>query len=243
MKATIRMWKNTRMIVLTGVVAAIYASVEVVLAPVTLTLIPGVVGFRVSDILTMFLGMIFGPAGAFGVGIGNLIGDYFTGGLAMGSAFGFLSSFSVGYIGYTFWLGFREPSSTKIRQVVVYTVTGVVAAVASAVVLGLGLDLLRIAPFRLTSNTLVANFVIGNWAGGSLYRLVYHRIKSMRLTWTDLMDKTDIAEPKSATLGALLVIIGSFGGWVLGAFVLKGAALTLTVGVFFLLIVGGAFLL
>src|SRR5216684_3955570 len=105
MRALIQMWRHTRMIVMIGVVAAIYASAQVVLAPINLPLIPGA-PFKIADLFTMLLGLLGGPAGALGLGIGNAIGDFFTGGLGLGSIFGFLSSMSVGFVGYTFWLRF-----------------------------------------------------------------------------------------------------------------------------------------
>jgi energy-coupling factor transport system substrate-specific component len=222
MKALITMWRSPRMIVMTAVVAAIYASSEIVLTPFAIVLIPGVLIFRLSNVFTMFFALLFGPAGAFGVGFGNVIGDYFTGGLALGSFFGFLSTFAIGYVGYTFWMRLRDPSSSKFRQVVVYLITGVVAAVVSGVVLGWGLQLLGLAPFGFTSNLLFVNFVIGNWIGGIFYSLVYERLKLLGLTWTDIMEQTDIGEPKFALPGALLMTIGSFGAWICGAFLREG---------------------
>ena len=242
MRAAIMMWRNTRMVVMTGLVAAIYASAQVVLAPLSPPLIPGV-PFKLADLFTMLLGLLAGPAGAFGLGIGNTIGDFFTGGLGIGSIFGFLSSVSVGFVGYTFWFGFRDVASSRPRIVVLYFFTGATAAVVSAVILGWGLELLGIAPFRLVSNILVANFTIGNWIGFALYPVVYERLRVMGLTWTGIMDPTEIGKPRNVTLGALLMVIGGFGGWVVGAFLLKGAAIVPTVGVFVVLIFLGAFFL
>jgi energy-coupling factor transport system substrate-specific component len=222
MRAAVAMWKNPRMIVMTAVVAAIYASVEIVLNPFAIILVPGVIKFRISNIFTMFLALLFGPAGAFGVGFGNVIGDYFTGGLGVGSFFGFLSTLAVGYIGYTFWMRLRDPSSSKVRQVAVYLFTGLVAAAVTGVVLGWGLELLGLAPFGLVCTVLFVNFAIGNWSGGILYLLVYDRFRKLGLTWTDMMDEKDMGEGKFAWLGAFLMTVGGFGGWIVGSYLMGG---------------------
>lgn len=224
MKAAIAMWKNPRMIVMTAVVAAIYASTQIVLNPFAIILIPGVIKFRISNIFTMFLALLFGPAGAFGVGFGNVIGDYFTGGLGVGSFFGFLSTLAVGYVGYTFWMRLRDPSHGKARQVLVYLFTGLVAAAVTGVVLAWGLELLGLAPFGLVSTVLLVNFALGDWIGGILYLLVYERFRLLGLTWTDMMEPSDVGEGKFAWLGVILMTVGGFGGCLSGTYLGGGFA-------------------
>jgi energy-coupling factor transport system substrate-specific component len=248
MHATITMWRNTRMIVLTAVVAAIYATAQIILNPVSVVLIPGVLEFKVANVLTMVLGVLFGPAGAWGVAFGNTVGDLFTGNLALGSVFGFLSSFSVAYVGYVLWRRYRPASSEEHPlvwspyAVLVWVVIGVIAATTAAVVLAWGLNLLGIAPFQVVSNTLVANFAVGSAIGVILYALIHNRLESMGFTWTDIMDSADIGRPINATLGALLVTVGAFGGWLLGAFLLPEGAITPVVAIFLACIVVGCLL-
>lgn len=218
MRAAIAMWKYPRMIVMTAVVAAIYASAEIVLNPFAIVLVPGVIMFRISNIFTMFLAILFGPAGAFGVGFGNVIGDYFTGGVGLGSFFGFLSTLAVGYVGYTFWMRFQGPPGNKVRRVAVYLLTGLVAGAVTGVVLGWGLELLGLAPFGMISTVLLINFGLGNWCSGILYLLVYERFKALGLTWTDMMDQSDIGEGRLAWPGAILMTVGGFGGWASGTY-------------------------
>jgi energy-coupling factor transport system substrate-specific component len=124
----------------------------------------------------------------------------------------------------------------------VWVVIGVIGATAAAVVLAWGLNLLGIAPFQLVSNTLVANFAVGSAVGVILYALVHDRLESMGLTWTETMDAVDIGRPINATLGALLVTVGAFGGWFLGAFLLPEGAVTPVVAIFFACIVVGCLL-
>jgi energy-coupling factor transport system substrate-specific component len=249
MRDTVMMWKSTRMIVLVAMVAAIYATAQITLNPISVILIPGVLEFKLANVLTMVLGILFGPAGAWGVAIGNTVGDLFTGNLAIGSVFGFLSSFSVAYVGYTLWRRFRPASSElhpPLREryaLPIYLAIGAVAATVAAVVLAWGLNLLGIAPFKLVSNTLVANFAVGSWIGAVLYVLVYNRLQAMGLTWTEIMEPVDIGRPTYAALGALLVTVGGIGGWLLGAFLLPQAWITPVVGIFFACIVVGCLLL
>jgi energy-coupling factor transport system substrate-specific component len=238
MKAMIQMWRHTRMVVLSGVVAAIYASAQVVLAPLSFPVLPGA-PFKIADLFTMLLGLLGGPAGALGVGIGNAIGDFFTGGLGLGSIFGFLSTVSVGFVGYTFWHRFRNPSTSRGRQLALYFFTGAVAAAVSAVILGWGLDLLGIAPFRLVSKILVVNFTLGNWIGFVLFSVLYERLHNMGLIWTDIMSAGEIGKGENASLGALMMTIGGFGGAIAG-FVVSETAIVPVVSIFVVIIILGA---
>jgi len=238
------------MIVLTAVVAAIYSAAEVALQSASFVIIPGVVQFKVSDVLTMALGVLFGPAGAWGVGIGNVFGDLFTGYLGVGSIFGFLSSMAVACVGYTMWKYFetrwnfaRETSIRSLRPVLTYLAIGIPAAVCSAVILAWGLDLLGIAPFKIISDTLVSNFIIGNWLGAILFFLVYDRFKPMSLTWDIIMPEASTAKPIAFHLGAILVVAGSFVGWILGAFILPAGSVTAVVSIPFVAMFAGFVLL
>jgi energy-coupling factor transport system substrate-specific component len=160
------------MIVLVAVVAAMYATAEITLAPVSFVLLPGILQFKLSDVFTMAFGALFGPAGAWGVGVGNTIGDLFTGNLAVGSIFGFLSSLAVAYVGYTLFRpverSARGDASVEVdhgRSVALYLAVGILGAVVSAVSLAWGLELLGIAPYKVVSDAPVGNFILGSWVG------------------------------------------------------------------------------
>ncbi|HEX3002446.1 MAG TPA: QueT transporter family protein, partial [Methanoregula sp.] len=49
------------------------------------------------------LGILFGPAAAWGLGIGNLVGDYFGGSWSVMSIFGFLINILIPYLSYRFF--------------------------------------------------------------------------------------------------------------------------------------------
>ncbi len=61
------MWKNTRMIILAAVCAAIYGA-ALIAFKTAIPLIPGITEVRVANIFPMVFGMLFGPAGAWGSG-------------------------------------------------------------------------------------------------------------------------------------------------------------------------------
>ena len=102
MKAVFSMWKNTRMIILTAVCAAIYGA-ALIAFKTAIPLIPGITEVRVGAILPVPFGLLFGPAGAWGAAIGNLIGDLLGGTLGPGSAGGFAGNFLLAYLPYTLW--------------------------------------------------------------------------------------------------------------------------------------------
>jgi hypothetical protein len=79
------MWKNTRMIVLTAVCAAIYAA-ALIAFKTAIPLVPGITEVRVAGVFLIVFGFLFGPAGAWGLAFGNLIGDIFGG--TLGAHFG-----------------------------------------------------------------------------------------------------------------------------------------------------------
>ena len=65
------MWSNTRMIVLTAVVAALY--VCLLLPFKGLVIIPGYTEIRPAALVPLFCSLLFGPAAAWGAAIGNLV--------------------------------------------------------------------------------------------------------------------------------------------------------------------------
>ncbi len=256
MRSCILMWKYPQMVVLTAITAALYATAYIALSPFSIDLVPGVLSFSIRTIFPMVFGILFGPAGAWGLGIGNIVGDLFTGSLALGSVFGFLSNALLGYLGFTLWSRFGPrpaqfdadvedaPAGDRVRPVLTYLAIGVVAAAASAVVLAWGLDLLGFVPFRVVAVTLAANFVIGNWVGGLLYLLLHRRVRAMGVTWDEIMD---LDEPPGrgprALLGTALVAVGGIAGWLVGIQLGGSDLLTPVVGVGFVAVLLGSLLL
>src|SRR3989475_12963918 len=95
-----RMWRNTRMVVLTAICAALYAAILIPFKVVPL--IPGITEFRPANAVPIVCSFLFGPAAAWGAAFGNLIGDFF-GGPGPGDPFGFLANLLYGLVPYAGW--------------------------------------------------------------------------------------------------------------------------------------------
>src|SRR5215469_12474636 len=94
------MWRNTRMVVLCAISAALYAAVLVPFKVVPF--IPGVTELRPANAIPVVCSFLFGPAAAWGSAIGNTIGDFF-GGASPGDIFGFFANVVYGYVPYKVW--------------------------------------------------------------------------------------------------------------------------------------------
>jgi len=227
MKAAFRMWKNTRMIILAAVCAAIYGA-ALIAFKTAIPLIPGITEVRIANIFPMVFGMLFGPAGAWGTGIGNLIGDIFGGTLGPTSIPGFLGNFLLGYLPYTMWTTFfpfaersREWRPERWRSWVSYILIAFISSAACAVVIGIAVDALGIVPYAILTKIITFNDTIASWIGVLLFISVYGVTRQqLGLFWADVMDESDIGSPMAGTVGAWLVamasIFGLLGGMMTG---------------------------
>lgn len=131
MKELITMWKNTRMIVLTAVTAAIYAAVLIAFK-VVIPIVPGFTEVRPANVIPIICSLMFGPAAAWGAAIGNTIADFF-GTLGFGTIFGFVGNFLFGYIPYRMWKAFSkgEPIAESGRST---KMSAIIAVAASAII-------------------------------------------------------------------------------------------------------------
>jgi energy-coupling factor transport system substrate-specific component len=227
MKAAIRMWKNTRMIILVAVCAAIY-SAALVAFKTSIPLIPGITEVRVANIFPMVFGMLFGPAGAWGTAIGNLIGDIFGGTLGPTSIAGFVGNFLLGYLPYTMWTTFfpfaersQEWRSDSWRSWVSYILIAFVSSAACAVVISIAADNLGIVPYAILTKIITLNDTLASWIGILLFFSVYGVTKQqLSLFWADVMEENDMGSPMAGSIGAWIVAIGAvfglLGGMVTG---------------------------
>lgn len=219
MKAALRMWRNTRMIILVAVCAAIYGG-ALVAFKTAIPLIPGITEVRVANIFPMVFGLLFGPAAAWGSGMGNLIGDIFGGTLGPGSIAGFLGNFLLGYLPYTMWSTFspiadgsREWKSGSWRSWVNYFLISFISSAACAVVIGIFVDALGIVPYAILTKIISLNNTFASWIGVALLVSVFSLTKQqLGLFWADVMDESDIGSPITAPFGAWLVTVASVTG-------------------------------
>src|ERR687884_2213433 len=103
MKEVLTMWRHTQMVVLVALSAAIYAAILIPFKG--FPIIPGAIEIRPANVIPFVVGLLFGPAGAWGSAIGNLIGDFF-GTLSPGSIGGFVGNFFLALLPYKMWAAY-----------------------------------------------------------------------------------------------------------------------------------------
>ncbi len=219
MRYVFSMWNNTRMIVLVAVCAAIYAA-ALIAFKTAIPLIPGITEVRVAGIFLMTFGILFGPAGAWGLGIGNVIGDLFGGTFGPASIAGFFGNFLQGYLAYTMWLTFF-PFAEKVyrwnrksaRSWSAFISIGIVSSFSCAVIIGVMVDALGIVPYAVVSRIIALNNIVGSFIGVLLLISVYEVTKSqLGLLWTDVMGVQPAGTSFKGAAGSWLVAIGAIAG-------------------------------
>jgi energy-coupling factor transport system substrate-specific component len=232
MKEVVTMWKNTRMIILVALSAAIYGAFLIVFKG-GIPIVPGITEVRPANVFPPVFGLLFGPAGAWGSAIGNFIGDLFGGTLGIGSIFGFIGNFFLGFIPYKMWgatFGLvkkddMSQTTNTVPKIIAFELVALVAAAACAIIIAWWLDLTAIVPFAFLSITItVNNFAAAVILGPILLVLLYPRVKRWGLVWTDIMKEEDVGKGFAKTAGSILMIVGSFGGLIVGILVAIGVA-------------------
>ena len=220
MKEIITMWRHTQMVVLVALSAAIYAAVLIPFKGIPL--IPGFTEVRPANVFPFVFGLLFGPAGAWGAAIGNLIGDFF-GTLGPGSIAGFVGNFFLGFLPYKMWGSFfrrgenMEPNVNSGKKLFVYFAVTILASVVCAVWIAWANDLLGNVPFAaLGSIITVNNAVAGLVLGPFLLLVLYPRVKKWGLLWTEIMRPDEVPAARLQTLGNILMWVGGIGALVLG---------------------------
>lgn len=232
MKEVITMWKNTRMIILVALSAAIYAAFLIVFKG-GIPIVPGITEVRPANVFPPVFGLLFGPAGAWGAAIGNFIGDLFGGTLGIGSIFGFIGNFFLGFIPYKMWgatFGLvkkddMSQTTNNWKKILAFELVALVSSAACGIIIAWYLDIAAIVPFAFLSITItVNNFAAAVVLGPILLVLLYPRVKRWGLIWTDIMPVDDVAKGFAKTIGSILMIVGSLGGLIVGVLVAIGAA-------------------
>jgi energy-coupling factor transport system substrate-specific component len=218
------MWRHTRMVVLAAVSAAIFAAV---LIPFKMfPLIPGVTELRPANALPIVFSFLFGPAGAWGSAMGNLIGDTF-GTLGPGTLFGMVGNLVYGYLPYRMWAAWSGPDPVPRRRFgwwIRFIGVVVTASACCAVVIGWGLHILGFVPFPYLSTTIFVNNVVFSLVlSPFLLASLYRRVEGRGLLYRDLLERRDRGRPLLPRLGTALVVAGGAGGLVLGNYLALAA--------------------
>ncbi|WP_332898764.1 QueT transporter family protein [Haladaptatus sp. CMSO5] len=211
MKELFTMWKDPRMVALTAVIAAVYMTALIPFKG--FVIVPGFTEIRPANVLPVALSLMFGPATAWGAGIGNLFSDAFGGTLTAGSIFGFVGNFFSGFIGYKLWgrLGWfssgEKPTMRSVKQLGEFVVISFVAAAGTAAIIAWGLELLGLFPFSVFATIISVNdFLAAAVIGPPLLYLLYPRIERAGLLYTGMMDDSD--RPNTATRDQRYAAVG-----------------------------------
>ncbi|MDC7291702.1 SpoIIE family protein phosphatase [Blautia schinkii] len=91
-----------------------------------LSLMPGITEIRPANVIPPVLGLIWGPAAAFGIAIGNLISDILSGSNAFVCMTGFIANFIYAYLPYKLWYSFLvdetdiHPALGSVKKILKY---------------------------------------------------------------------------------------------------------------------------
>lgn len=200
MREVFTMWRDTRMITLVAVTAAVYAAALVPFKP--LTIIPGATSVRPGNVFPVVFSLLFGPAAAWGAALGNLVGDVVAGTLGERSLFGVVGNFFFGLVGYKIWgnlgslsSGVRPNFRTDVgAQLLEYIVVSAVAAAVSAAIIAWGLEVLGLFPFSVLGTILIINNLLPAVVlGPPLLFILYPRVEDLGLLYTDVMRQEDLS--------------------------------------------------
>jgi energy-coupling factor transport system substrate-specific component len=211
------MWRNTRMVVLCAISAALYAAVLVPFKVVPL--IPGVTELRPANAIPVVCSFLFGPAAAWGSAIGNMIGDFF-GGASPGDIFGFFANLVYGLVPFKVWETIargQSPVPWSMVNAVKYVFACLLASVLCADLVGWGDNVLAIRPFSVLGNVIILNNMTSALAlSPFILKAVYPRVRKGRLLYEDVMPELVPRPLALRVLGILLLVVGEGGAWVIG---------------------------
>lgn len=215
MKELFTMWQYNKMVVLVALSAAMYAAVLIPFQ--SIPLIPGHTSLRIANVLPVALGLFFGPAGAWGAGIGNLIGDMF-GTLSPGAVGGFVGNFLLAWLSYKVWsamspLNDMDIRLSGLRQFARYEVATIIAALAACTLITWWVSLLlRLAPPNLYYGVILPNeLILPMVATPLLVRTLGKRVEKWGLLWSDIMKPEDVSSGRFRKVGLILAAIGAIG--------------------------------
>jgi energy-coupling factor transport system substrate-specific component len=214
------MWRHTQMVVLVALSAAIYAAFLIVTQG--LVIIPGFTNLRPGNVFPFVFGLLFGPAGAWGAAIGNLINDFF-GTLGLGSIAGFVGNFFLGFLPYKMWGAFfrrgenMEQNTNSGKKLAVYVAIAILASIICAVWIAWFNDLLGNVPFTILASIIsINNAIVGVVLGPILLIVLYPRVKRWGLLWTEIMEPDEVPASRLQTVGNILMWVGGIGALVVG---------------------------
>jgi len=217
-------WKDTRMVVLTALSAALYAAILIPFK--ILPIIPGVTEIRPANAIPIVTSILFGPAGAWGSAFGNLIGDFFLG-LGPGSLVGMVGNFLFGFVPYVFWramFGTALPEPGRRSHWAGLMFICAVTSAACAFTIGWGIDvIIKGVPFAVLGSIIFFNnFIMAALLAPPLLFALLPRVRRWGLLYTQILPEEATRRPRFAWVGVILMTLGSVGGLVGGLVVATG---------------------
>jgi energy-coupling factor transport system substrate-specific component len=217
----LRSWRSTRMVVLTAVSAALYAAVLIPFKAIPI--VPGATELRPANALPIVFSFLFGPAGAWGSALGNLIGDTF-GTLGPGTLFGFAGNLLYGYLPYRLWSAWSKDAVPRgVAGWTGYAAVVAAASAACALVIGWGLNLLGFVPFRVLGTVILANnLLMSLLLSPFLLKALHPRIRRWGLLYTDILDPPAHVRPLPRRLAGAAAGAAALLGFAAGHLAIAG---------------------
>ena len=201
MRELIACWQNTRMIVLIGLCAALYAAVFFMFS--WIPIIPGLTQFRPAASLPVVFSVFFGPVAAWGTAFGNVLGDLISGTISPGSLFGIAGNFIYGYAPYRVLRAYARPEETPIGALLFAIF---LASVLCAEIIALGVQAAGLAPFSFLANViLLNNIVMSLILAPLLIRGLQGRIRGMKMGYMQTLEAAQISRPLFGKAGAVFL--------------------------------------
>lgn len=206
MRELIACWQNTRMLVLIAFCAALY--VAVLLPFKIVSIVPGITEVRPGAALPVVFSVLFGPAAAWGAAFGNVIGDFLGGTISPGSFFGFFGNLLYGYAPYRILRNYLEEKdplfSVTGLSVLIFSI--LIASGLCATIISLGVDAFKIVEFSFLEHTiLLNNILVCAVLVPLLLKLLKNRVTLMRLTYTQILEPSEISKPIAGMAGPIIV--------------------------------------
>jgi energy-coupling factor transport system substrate-specific component len=108
-----------------------------------MVLIEGFTEVRPVNAVPVVVGLLLGPAAAWGCALGNLIADFF-GTFSSASLLGFIGNFLAAYLPYKFWHAWKKrekPNVKSGKNLAIYAAICSISSLAVAAFITMGLDL------------------------------------------------------------------------------------------------------
>lgn len=219
MRELLKVWKSPKMMAAMLFTAFLYAALTIPFKG--LIVVPQISEIRPSAFLPALAGIIFGPAGAWGSAIGNLIGDVF-GTLSYASIFGFVANLCLGLIPYRLWYHlFRKnpkqivPNFRDPKEKLFVIASALIANLLCAMIISFGVHLLLGRDYTQMWIVIIAN--------NSLFILLLYPILKVSAEWASkngiLWYQQKAFEPKVTTPTHQLTVMALIANIIVGSLV------------------------